>query len=186
MKRTKKVLILAVILLCAKQTSAQCLPIPNDDTRALLWTLVENKPFGQQTLLDLEVTLRQYRIALTPPNAVGERTKIGDPISGRWTRLGFGEGHWVWIVQGDVYQPSPCEVGPPAPPPAPPPPSIDLSGLEAQIALLTVKLDQHIVTEEAHWASAKDKYERAMKAIGKFGLQYVLPGLAAYFAGTAK
>jgi hypothetical protein len=79
--------------------------IPGGDTRALFLSLVAGRPFGQQTLLDLQPTLARYQIALTPPNAAGDRTKIGDPISHRWVRVGFGEGHWVWVVQSAEYTP---------------------------------------------------------------------------------
>jgi hypothetical protein len=80
--------------------------IPDSDTQTLFNSLVDGKPFGQQTLIDLAPTLAQYCIELTPANATGDRTKIGDPISHRWTRVGFGEGHWVWIVENDVYTPN--------------------------------------------------------------------------------
>lgn len=76
-------------------------PKPIDPTRTpqqqfALW--VAGKPFGQQTLLDLEPTLNAAGWALTPPNANRERTKVLPP-SGPWTRVGFGEGYWVWIEQ---------------------------------------------------------------------------------------
>ena len=58
------------------------------------------KPFNQQTLLDLEPLLMQFGSKLTPPNMAGERTKIWDPDSQQWVRVGFGEGHPVWIGQG--------------------------------------------------------------------------------------
>lgn len=64
----------------------------------LAW--VTGKPFGQQTLLELEPTLQAHGWLLTPPNAVGERTKIHPP-GGPWTRVGFGEGQWVWLEQKD-------------------------------------------------------------------------------------
>jgi hypothetical protein len=96
-------------------------PIPNNDTHALFISLVAGKPFGQATLNALEPTLAEYGIALTPPNAAGDRTKIGDPVSRRWTRVGFGEGQWVWVVQSDVYTPPDVVVPiPPTPPPEPP------------------------------------------------------------------
>lgn len=60
--------------------------------------LVFNRPFGQQTLLDLEPTLIVNGWVLTPPNVAGERTKVHYP-GGTWVRVGFGEGHWVWTVQ---------------------------------------------------------------------------------------
>ena len=129
------------------------LAIPNNDTRALFDALVTGKPFGQQTLLDLEPTLAQYGIRLTPPNATGERTKIGDPISGRWTRVGFGEGHWVWIVQGDVYVPAdpPVIIQPPAPLP-----SVDLSTVLAQLAMLNAKVDQLAKDEAVFHGQVRD------------------------------
>lgn len=68
--------------------------------------LVYGKPFGQATLLALEPTLNANGWQLTPPNAVGDRTKVGYPwsVAGgptevRWVRVGFGESHWVWVVQ---------------------------------------------------------------------------------------
>lgn len=60
--------------------------------------LVFGKPFGQQTLLDLEPTLNANGWMLTSPNAAGERTKV-HPTPGPWVRVGFGEGVWVWIPQ---------------------------------------------------------------------------------------
>jgi len=123
------------------------LAIPNNDTRALFDALVKDWPFGQQTLLDLEPTLAQYGIRLTPPNAAGERTKIGDPISGHWTRVGFGEGHWVWIVQGDAYVP-PTDPPVVTQPPATPTPA-DLSQVLAQLATLNAKVDQLAKDEAA-------------------------------------
>jgi hypothetical protein len=63
-------------------------------------SLVAGKPFGQKTLLDLEPTLNAMGWLLTPPNAAGERTKVHPP-GGPWTRVGFGEGRWVWMSQAD-------------------------------------------------------------------------------------
>ncbi|MEP7305931.1 MAG: DUF6531 domain-containing protein [Acidobacteriota bacterium] len=71
---------------------------PADHDQFLAW--VAGKPFGQQTLLDLEPTLNAAGWLLTPPNAAGERTKVHLP-NGPWIRVGFGEGQWVWIPQGD-------------------------------------------------------------------------------------
>ena len=61
--------------------------------------LVYGKPFGQQTLLECEPTLNANGWQLTPPNANGERTKVLPPRE-QWTRVGFGEGYWVWVPQG--------------------------------------------------------------------------------------
>lgn len=60
--------------------------------------LVFGKPFDQKTLNDLEPTLNAAGWLLTPPNAVGDRTKLKPP-SKPWTRVGFGEKAWVWIEQ---------------------------------------------------------------------------------------
>ena len=61
---------------------------------------VANRPYNQQTLLDLEAMLQQSGSKLTPANASGERTKIWDPSINDWVRVGFGEGKPVWIPQG--------------------------------------------------------------------------------------
>lgn len=73
---------------------------PTGTPREQFMTLVAGKPFGQQTLLDLEPTLNAMGWQLTPPNAVGERTKVHPP-GGPWTRVGFGEGFWVWTPQAE-------------------------------------------------------------------------------------
>jgi len=54
-------------------------------------------------LLDLEPTLNRYGVQLTPPNAAGDRTKIGLP-NGQWVRVGFGEGRPVWVPQPGTGQ----------------------------------------------------------------------------------
>jgi hypothetical protein len=168
-----------LIALLPAMAHAQCLPIPNGDTRALVDSLVAGRPFGQQTLLDIAPTLALYGIQLTPPNAAGERTKIGDPISGRWIRLGFGEKFWVWIPQGDVYQPIACppivSIPPPVvtPPPVvvPPPLSIDISAILA-------KMDE---LEREHKADT-DRLEAAINQPGwlknVFSNKYVQMALA--------
>lgn len=73
--------------------------------------LVANAPFSwsadgadvaQGFLLSLEPVLNAAHVRLTPPNALGQRTKIGIPQedgSTQWVRVGFGEGQWVWVVQ---------------------------------------------------------------------------------------
>ena len=66
---------------------------------ACFLSFVSGLPFSQQTLLDLEQTkFREYGWKLTPPNAVGDRTKI-QPPGGPWIRVGFGEGSWVWVPE---------------------------------------------------------------------------------------
>ena len=60
--------------------------------------LVGNRPWNQETLNNLMPVLEKYGIRLTPPNAAGDQTKIGLP-DGSWVRVGFGEGHPVWIPQ---------------------------------------------------------------------------------------
>lgn len=67
---------------------------------------IQGKPFNQQTLLALEPWLQSVGSKLTPPNAVGDRTKIFDPTTKQWVRVGFGEGHPVWIPQGSASGPA--------------------------------------------------------------------------------
>lgn len=76
-------------------------PQPITDYRAWFFKLVEGRPFGQQTLLDLEPLMLKSGVLLTPPNAAGDRTKIGIPVADgvMWVRVGFGEGQWVWVIQ---------------------------------------------------------------------------------------
>ncbi len=78
--------------------SPEPLPTVPTDPQEFFQFWVEGKPFGQKTLLDIEPVLNAYGWQLTPPNAAGDRTKIKIP-NGPWVRVGFGEGHWVWIVQ---------------------------------------------------------------------------------------
>lgn len=61
---------------------------------------VAGRPYNQETLLGLEGLLQQSGSRLTPANSLGERTKIWDPTINDWVRVGFGEGHPVWIPQG--------------------------------------------------------------------------------------
>lgn len=63
--------------------------------------LVDGRPFGAETLLELEPVLAAAGWALTPPNQLGVRAKIHPP-GGPWTRVGFGEGRWMWIEQGET------------------------------------------------------------------------------------
>jgi hypothetical protein len=62
-------------------------------------SLFAHRPFDQETLRGLEPLLKHYGINLTPPNAAGDQTKIQLP-DGTWVRVGFGEGHPVWVPQG--------------------------------------------------------------------------------------
>ena len=56
--------------------------------------------YNQNTLYSLMPILQKHGIELTPPNAAGDQTKINIPGQG-WVRVGFGEGHPVWIPQGE-------------------------------------------------------------------------------------
>lgn len=60
--------------------------------------LVGNRPWNQQTLNELVPTLEQYGFKQWTPNAIGEQTKLQLP-NGQVVRVGFGEGHPVWIPQ---------------------------------------------------------------------------------------
>lgn len=75
-------------------------PSPGLSPREQFTRWIAGKPFGQQTLLDLEPTMKASGWLLTPPNADGARTKIHPP-GGPWTRVGFGEGTWQWIPQAE-------------------------------------------------------------------------------------
>jgi hypothetical protein len=73
-------------------------PTPGNE-QAWFMQLVGNRPWNQQTFNELAPTLQQYGFHITPPNANQEQTKIQLP-TGEWVRVGFGEGHPVWIPQG--------------------------------------------------------------------------------------
>lgn len=76
--------------------------VQNGDYQSWFMNLIAGKPFNQQTLNALEPTLKANGVQLTPPNANGEQTKIGIPDGNggtQWVRVGFGEGHPVWIPQ---------------------------------------------------------------------------------------
>jgi hypothetical protein len=77
--------------------------VPGGNYQAWFNSLIAGKPFNQQTLLDLEPTLNAAGVQLTPPNAAGDRTKIGLP-NGQWVRVGFGEGRPVWVPQPGTGQ----------------------------------------------------------------------------------
>ncbi len=64
-------------------------------------SLVGNRPWNQQTFNELVPTLRAQGFNITPPNVQGDQTKIQLP-TGEWVRVGFGEGHPVWIPQGNA------------------------------------------------------------------------------------
>lgn len=76
--------------------------VPDDSLSPRDWffALVADKPFRQQTLLDLEPILWSRGWTLTPANVEGARTKVRPP-NGPWVRVGFGEGHWVWLPQAE-------------------------------------------------------------------------------------
>lgn len=121
-----------------KSLSAQTIP---PDFRNWFFQQVTGKPFGQQTLLELAPQLPCVGSALTPPNAVGERTKIFDPTTGAWTRVGFGEGHWVWIAQAPAPAPvfSAADLalcGQPSNNPQPPAPPVSVINLDPIVARL--------------------------------------------------
>lgn len=71
------------------------------DYQSWFMNLVGDRPWNQQTLNALMPTLQHYGFNLTPANAAGEQTKIQLP-TGEWIRVGFGEGHPVWIPQTDA------------------------------------------------------------------------------------
>lgn len=135
--------LLLVFLLVASPVAAQ---VPGGDFHAWFLSQVAGKPFTQQTLVELQPALACVGSQLTPANANGERTKIYDPTSERWTRVGFGEGQWVWMVQGPLDPPPPSTIpcgtapAPPVvviPPVVTPPPVlvIDYAKIAALVAL---------------------------------------------------
>jgi len=56
-------------------------------------------PFGQNTLLSLEPVLNANGWTLIEANETGERVKVKPPDYQNYYRVGFGEGHWVWVKQ---------------------------------------------------------------------------------------
>lgn len=64
-------------------------------------SVVAGKPFGQQTLLDVEPVLNASGWLITPANheVPPMRTKVKPPDYAHYFRVGFGEGHWVWLEQ---------------------------------------------------------------------------------------
>lgn len=79
-------------------------PVINGDYHTWFLKLVEGRPFSMDTLQALsdEGALASAGVVLSPRNANHELTKIGllnADGSRTWVRVGFGEGHWVWMVQ---------------------------------------------------------------------------------------
>ncbi len=191
---------LLCVLALATLAQAQSADIPNGDTRALFNTLVGGRPFGQESLRAVAPILAQYCIALTPPNAVGDQTKIGDPVIRRWVRVGFGEGQWVWVIQGDAYEPV-CETvrlppsldHPPVVVPQPvavvPPQADAIAALSqridalvaAQAQLLALETDTNAKTTEIRDTSRT--FAQQLGSIGKFAVKYIAPAVTAYLIG---
>lgn len=69
------------------------------DPQTWFMQMVANQPFGQATLIADEPFLNANGWLLTPPNANGDRTKVRPPDYPNYFRVGFGEGHWVWITE---------------------------------------------------------------------------------------
>lgn len=112
----KRKTLVILLLLVATPLFAQ---VPGGDFHAWFLAQVAGKSFAQQTLVDLQPALACVGSQLTPPNAVGERTKLWDPLVKQWMRVGFGEGHWVAVYQGPSEDPPPSAIpcgNAPAPP----------------------------------------------------------------------
>ncbi len=75
--------------------------VPGGDYEKWFRGLVGDQPWNQQTFNSLIPQFQQHGINITPPNAVGDQTKIQLP-NGQWVRVGFGEGKPVWIPQTDT------------------------------------------------------------------------------------
>lgn len=197
----KRFVFVLVFVALAASVSAQCLPIPNGDTRALVLGVFEGKPFNQQTLEDAMPFLNRYGIQLTEPNAAGEKTKIGDPLSQKWTRVGFGEGHPVWIPQGDVYTLNPAICGtvtvPPVvvtPPPVivPPVASVDLSAVLGRLDTIAALLAQQSADERAQMDAQTATLKAAIDEPAWFGkffgnryVQVILTGIGTWLGTKA-
>lgn len=88
--------------------------VPNGDYQSWFMNLVGNQPWNQQTFNALAPQLQTAGIQITPPNANGDQTKIGIPDGHggtQWVRVGFGEGHPVWIPQNGSGDSNPNAVG---------------------------------------------------------------------------
>lgn len=180
----KKLFILLV--LCAAPLSAQTVPA---DFHGWFLGQVAGKPFGQQTLLEIAPLLPCVGSQITPPNAVGERTKIWDPTTNQWTRVGFGEGSWMWIGQGVTTPPAPqpCSTANPTsgsitgtPPP------LDLSQVLSRLDYIIAQ-NERIYADEVNRLTAlsaqvKAHDEKTSAIVAFFGNRYTQLFLAA--AGT--
>lgn len=87
------------------QTGGQPPPAPapqagpvNGDYQGWFTGLVGDKPWNQQTFNSLLPQLQAAGITPVSANAAGEQTKLRLP-DGTIVRVGFGEGHPVWIIQ---------------------------------------------------------------------------------------
>lgn len=75
-----------------------------DDYGVMSWPQTpEGRDSAQKIVLNLFNPEKDGRLLnagwlLTPPNQNGEQTKVLPPGS-VWTRVGFGEGFWVWLPQ---------------------------------------------------------------------------------------
>jgi len=153
-----------VVSLFACRVQAQIIPT---DFHAWFLGQVDGKPFGQQTLLDLAPLLPCVGSQLTPPNAVGERTKIWNPNTQQWTRVGFGEGQWVWLGQGVSAPPvlQPCGAAPPDLPPGTPVPtpvpSVDLTPLLTAIQAVYAQNERIFAADNQR----SDAVERQIAAV---------------------
>lgn len=81
-------------------------PVIGGDYHGWFLKLVEGRPFSMETLqaLNDEGALGAANVVLSPRNANHDLTKIGIPVPNgaderTWVRVGFGEGHWVWMIQ---------------------------------------------------------------------------------------
>lgn len=183
----KKFLIL--FLLFASPLYAQ---VPGGDFHAWFLSQVASKPFGQQTLLELAPRLPCVGSKLTPPNAEGERTKIWDPTTAHWTRVGFGEGHWVWIAQAEAPPPvitseELLACGTPAPIPQPVPiPSVDFSGVLARLDAIIAQ-NERIYADDVNRLNALGAQVKALNdktglgdVFGNRYAQVIIAAIATY------
>lgn len=64
-------------------------------------SLIQGEPANEETLRRFEQALLSQGSRLSPANASNQITKIWDPDTQQWVRVGFGEGGWTWVPQGD-------------------------------------------------------------------------------------